>query len=65
MKLKYESEILQVMHEDMMGMHRLGIISDAEMRRFDKMCLVEEPKTADSTESPLETDPPTSATALS
>ena len=63
MKLKYESEILQVMHEDMMGMHRLGIISDAEMRRFDKMCLVEEPETADSTVSPLETDQPTPASA--
>ena len=45
MKLKYGSEILQVMHEDMKGMHELGIISDARMREFDEMCLVQEPET--------------------
>jgi DNA-binding transcriptional regulator YiaG len=44
MKNKYESEMLQVIHEDMKGMHELGIISDARMREFDKMCLVQEPK---------------------
>ena len=42
MKNKYESEILQVIHEDMKGMHRLGIIDDDNMREFDEMCLVEE-----------------------
>ena len=56
MKLKYESEILQVMHEDMMGMHRAGIISDAEMRKFDKMCLVQEPETTHPTENSLKID---------
>ena len=56
MKLKYGSEILQVMHEDMKGTHELGIISDARMREFDEMCLVQEPETADTTENPLEID---------
>jgi len=46
MKRKYESELLQVIHEEMMDMHRSGFISDAEMREFDKDCLVQEPKTA-------------------
>jgi len=44
MKNKYESEMLQVIHEDMKGMHELGIISDAEMRKFDEDCLTQEPK---------------------
>jgi len=44
MKDKYESEMLQVIHEDVKGMHELGIISDVEMRKFDKLCLDKEPK---------------------
>ena len=44
MRKKYQSKILQAIHEDAAGMHRLGIISDAEMREFDKDCLVPEPK---------------------
>jgi len=46
LKKKYQSKILQVIHEDMEGMHKLGIISDAEMREFDEDCLVQEPKPA-------------------
>ena len=42
MKDKYESEALQVIHEDMKGMHQLGIIDDVKMNEFDKMCLVQE-----------------------
>ena len=43
MKTKYQSRILQAIHEDAKGMHKLGIISDAEMREFDEDCLVQEP----------------------
>ena len=46
MKNNYESEILQVIHEDMKGMHELGIINDARMREFDEMCLNQEPKSS-------------------
>ena len=42
MKRKYEHEAFQVIHEDMIGMHELGIISDARMREYDEMCLVQE-----------------------
>ena len=42
MKDKYENEMLQVIHEDVKGMHKLGIVSDAEMRKFDKLCLTQE-----------------------
>ena len=43
---KYESEALMVMHQQAEGLHRLGIISDAEMREYDEDCLVKEPETA-------------------
>jgi DNA-binding transcriptional regulator YiaG len=60
MKNKYESEAMQVIHEDMKGMHQLGMITDAEMREFDKMCLVQEPET---TKTPLKTNQITHITA--
>jgi DNA-binding transcriptional regulator YiaG len=46
MKNKYQSEALQVVHEDMKGMYELGIISEEKMKEYDKMCLVQEPETA-------------------
>ena len=46
---KYQSKILQAIHEDAKGMNRLGIISDAEMREFDEDCLVQEPDTSHKT----------------
>ena len=45
MKKMYESEILQVIHEDMKSMHQAGIIDDERMREYDEMCLVQEPET--------------------
>ena len=46
MEYRYESELMQVIHEEMQDMHRSGFLSDAEMRKFDKLCLMKEPKTA-------------------
>jgi len=42
MKKKYQSKILQAIHEDMEGLHKLGIVTNAEMREFDEDCLVQE-----------------------
>jgi len=50
---RYESEALMVMHQQAEGLHRLGIISDAEMREFDEDCLVQEPETAYETEKSI------------
>ena len=44
MRKKYQSKILKAIHEDAAGMHKLGIISDARMREYDRDCLVQEPK---------------------
>jgi len=43
---RYKSEALMVMHQQAEGLHRLGIISDDEMKEFDEGCLVKELKTA-------------------
>ena len=51
---KYQSEALMVIHQDAEGLHRLGIISDAEMREFDEGCLVKEPETAYEAEKAIE-----------
>ena len=53
MKNRYESELLQVIHEEMQDMHRSGFISDAEMREFDEGCLVKEPKATYETEKSI------------
>jgi DNA-binding transcriptional regulator YiaG len=50
---KYQSEALMVLHQDAEGLHRLGIISDAEMREYDEGCLLKEPKTAYETEKSI------------
>jgi len=39
-KGKYKSELLMVCHEDAIAMHKVGAISDKEMREYDRDCLV-------------------------
>ena len=46
MKYKYESELLQVLHEEWLDMHRSGIVSDEEMREFEKDCIIQEEETS-------------------
>ena len=41
----------QVIHEEMMDMHRSGFISDARMREFDEMCLTQEDETGPEAEN--------------
>ena len=36
----------------MMDMHKSGFISDAEMKEYDKDCLVQEPETPKEAENP-------------
>jgi DNA-binding transcriptional regulator YiaG len=44
MKQKYQSELLKVCHQEAENLLAVGAISEAEMRKFDKDCLVPEPK---------------------
>ena len=55
---KYKSELLMVLHMDAQAMHNIGIISDKEMREYDRDCLVSAPKTSpESTSVPVKTTP--------
>ena len=51
MKKKYQSKILQAIHEDAKEMHEEGLISDERMRHYDRGCLVPESKTTRKTAS--------------
>jgi len=37
--MKYESEILKVMHQEAKEMYKIGVITEARMREYDEMCL--------------------------
>ncbi|MDR2701511.1 MAG: hypothetical protein LBB72_03665 [Spirochaetaceae bacterium] len=57
-KGKYKSELLMVCHMDAQAMHGIGVISDKEMREYDRDCLVSSPKTSSkSTSVPRKTVP--------
>ena len=51
--MKYKSEICKVMYQDAIADFEVGAISEARLREYDEMCLVQESKTAHSTETPL------------
>jgi DNA-binding transcriptional regulator YiaG len=40
--MKYESDIAEMIHEKAMTEFKLGLISEAEMREYDELCLPEE-----------------------
>jgi DNA-binding transcriptional regulator YiaG len=42
--MKYESEILEAMHQEAIEMYKIGAITEARMREYDEMCL-SNPKT--------------------
>ena len=42
MKRKYESELLEAIHETATGLHKIRIIDDKEMRDYDQTCLAQE-----------------------
>jgi DNA-binding transcriptional regulator YiaG len=38
--MKYQSELLGAIHETAVGLHKIGVISETEMREYDRDCLV-------------------------
>ncbi|GHU05790.1 hypothetical protein FACS1894147_12300 [Spirochaetia bacterium] len=44
--MNYKSEIFEVMHQDALADFEIGAISAAQMKEYDKMCLVPEKKAA-------------------
>ena len=54
MKEKYQSDLLEAIHETAKGLHKIRVIDDKEMREYDEDCLVQEPKTDHDAERSLE-----------
>ena len=50
--MKYKSEIFEVVHQDATEMFKIGAISEARMREYDEMCLVDEDEIAQQPEIP-------------
>jgi DNA-binding transcriptional regulator YiaG len=40
--MKYDSDIAEMIHEMAIAEFQLGLISEAEMREYDELCLPEE-----------------------
>ena len=55
MKVKYKSEIYEVVHQDAKANFEVGAISEAQMREFDEMCLIQEVE-ADGVEKSIVTE---------
>ena len=57
-KGKYESELLMVLHTDAQSMYKAGVISDKEMREYDRDCLISSPeKSSNRTSTQIKTIP--------
>ena len=52
--MKYKSDILEVIHENATANFEIGAISGERMREYDEMCLVEDSKITQRTDSPKE-----------
>ena len=40
--MKYESDIAEMIHEKAIAEFRLGLLTEAQMREYDELCLPEE-----------------------
>jgi DNA-binding transcriptional regulator YiaG len=61
MKKKYQSEILMVCHQEAESLYKVGAITEAQMREYDKDCLVSEPKAPKTASSPRQAPTPAHA----
>jgi len=61
--MEYKSEIFKAIHEDAIADFEIGAISDARMKEFDEMCLIQEPKPAAKATVPAKTGRPSHASA--
>jgi len=50
--MKYKSDILEAIHENATANFEIGAISKERMREYDEMCLIEDSKTIQRTDSP-------------
>jgi DNA-binding transcriptional regulator YiaG len=50
---KYNSEACEAIHEEVRAEFEAGLISEAEMREYDQLCLVQEPETTYKSEKSM------------
>jgi hypothetical protein len=53
MEKRYGSEALMVSHQSAQDLFELGVITADGMKKYDEMCLIQEPETAKKAENPL------------
>jgi DNA-binding transcriptional regulator YiaG len=53
MKKKYQSELLGAIHETAAGLHKIGVITDAELREYDADCLLPASPSQKNTEADM------------
>jgi len=53
MEKRYGNEALKVSHQSAQDLFELGVIGVDEMRKYDEMCLIQEPETAKEAEKPI------------
>jgi len=63
MEKRYYSEATMVAHEMAQDLFEIGAITEAEMKKYDEMCFVEEPKEIKVTANPIKTGRPSHASA--
>jgi DNA-binding transcriptional regulator YiaG len=49
--MEYKSDILETIHENATANFEIGAISEERMREYDEMCLIEDSKTTQKTDS--------------
>jgi DNA-binding transcriptional regulator YiaG len=52
MEKQYRSEIAEVLHQDMKAMYKVGAVTTAELRKFEKDCFVSESTGEDKKQYP-------------
>jgi DNA-binding transcriptional regulator YiaG len=57
MNRKYQSELLGAIHETALGLHIIGVITDAELREYDADCLLPAPQPRANTEADVPAPP--------
>ena len=62
-KRKYYSRLLMVIHQHNEAMHKIGLLTDEEMREADEDCLMPEPAPSASESSGMHSKPAVAAYA--
>ena len=54
--MKYDSDIAEAIHENAMAEFKLGLLSEAQMREYDELCLTPEALQANIAQGAIATE---------